>query len=62
MKKHLFLVALILIAVSVVVATASSVSTVAHAQNVTSKNTTVGNSTEGLPTSEERGSYSEYGG
>jgi hypothetical protein len=54
--------ALILIAVSVVVATASGVSTVAHAQNVTSRNTTVGNSTEGLPTSEERGAYSEYGG
>ena len=55
--------ALISIAVvSVVAAMASGVNVAALAQNATNGNTTVGNSTESLTTSEERGAYSEYGG
>jgi hypothetical protein len=62
MIKHLFLLALILIAVDVsataVVASGINIATPALAQNVTSGNTTGKN----LTTSEERGAYSEYGG
>jgi maltodextrin utilization protein YvdJ len=66
MIKHLFLMALILVAVDVSTAAAatSRVNIVipALAQNVTSENATGQNSTESLTTSKERGAYSEYGG
>jgi hypothetical protein len=66
MIKHLFLMALVSLAVcvSVAEAMASSVTIAAFAlaQNATSGNITGGNSTESSTTSEERGAYSEYGG
>jgi hypothetical protein len=66
MIKHLFLMALISIAVGVSITAAMAscvnIATSALAQNATSGNTTGGNSTESLTTSEERGAYSEYGG
>jgi hypothetical protein len=66
MVKHLLLMALILIAVDVSVATAVAsgvnIATPALAQNVNSGKATGENSTESLTTSEERGTYSEYGG
>jgi hypothetical protein len=63
MIKHLFLMSLISIAfVSAVAAMVSGVNIAALAQNATSENTTGGNSTESLTTSEGRGAYSDYGG
>ena len=62
MIKHLFLLSLILIVVDVsaaaVVACGINIAIPTLAQNVTSGNTTGGNSS----TTEERGAYSEYGG
>jgi hypothetical protein len=48
--------------VSAVAAMVSGVNIAALAQNATSENTTGGNSTESLTTSEGRGAYSDYGG
>ena len=66
MIKHLFLMALISLAVGVSVAEAMAssvnIATFVLAQNATSGNITGGNSTESSTTSEERGAYSEYGG
>jgi hypothetical protein len=62
MIKHPFILALILIAVDVsaaaVVASGIDIAIPTLAQNMTSGNTTGGNSS----TTEERGAYSEYGG
>jgi hypothetical protein len=62
MIKHLFILALILIAVDVsagaVMASGVDMAIPTFAQNMTSGNTTGGNSS----TTEERGAYSEYGG
>ena len=66
MIMHLFLVALLAIAVAVcvagVIAGPLNIIIPTLAQNVTSGNTTGGNSAESLITSEERGAYREYGG
>jgi hypothetical protein len=62
MIKRLFLIALVSIVVVSAAALASGGNMATLAQNVTSGNTTGGNSTERLTTSEERGAYSEYGG
>jgi hypothetical protein len=65
MIKHLFLMALISLAVCVVgeaMASSINIATFAFAQNATGGNITGGNSTESSTTSEEHGAYSEYGG